>query len=186
MSLIARWSASNSCPTLTWDDDYRANYRIVPTHKEYPWERDQRAARDRRSRKARSTKQVSREEPMWSASAQKKLGIQPARPAKRRLPKRTWTLHLPRRGPFSGSPQAARVRSAACVCILLAATAFVHLRDSHGPVGISAPHSTLPGAYVAVQGPWRYRWVRVVNPPPGTPAYVRQRYRTVKYVTEAP
>jgi hypothetical protein len=78
------------------------------------------------------------------------------------------------------------VRSAACVCILLAATVFVHLQDSHGPLGIGDPHSTLPGAYVAVQGPWRYRWVRVVNPPPGTPAYVRQRYRTVRYVGETP
>jgi hypothetical protein len=184
--LIARWSASNSCPTLTWDDDYRANYRIVPTHKEYPWERDQRAARDRRSRKARSTKPVSREEPVCSASAQKKLGIQPARPAKRRRPKRTWTLRSPRRRSSSNSPQAARARAAVCVCILLAATAFVHLQDAHGPVGTGAPHNTLPGAYVAVQGPWRYRWVRVVDPPPGTPAYVRQRYRMVKYVAAAP
>jgi len=48
--------------------------------------------------------------------------------------------------------------------------------------GIGVNRNTLPGAYVAVQGPWRYRWVRIGNPPPGTPAYVRQRYRTVRYV----
>jgi hypothetical protein len=81
-------------------------------------------------------------------------------------------------------PQAARVRSAVCVCILLAAAAFVPLQGVPGPVGIGTSHSTLPGAYVAVQGPWRYRWVRVVDPPPGTPAYVRQRYRTIRYVAQ--
>jgi hypothetical protein len=168
--------------TLASDSCCCAKCRIMPTHKDYPWERDQRAARDWRLRKGRSTKPVSREEPVWSASAQKKLGIQSTRPAKRRRSKRTRALRLPRRGPFSNSLQAARVRSAACVCILLAATAFVHLQGSHGPVGIGASHSTPPGAYVAVQGPWHYRWVRVVDPPPGTPAYVRQRYRTIRYV----
>lgn len=159
----------------------------MPTHGDYPWERDQQAARDRRSRaSSRSAKPVSHDEPVWSASAMKKLGIQPDRPAKRRRPKRTWTLRRSRGPLFSGSRHAARARAVTVICLLLTAAALAQQLGVREPVRIDTPHSTLPGAYVAVQGPWHYRWVRVVDPHPGTPAYVRQRYRTVRYVTAAP
>jgi len=38
-------------------------------------------------------------------------------------------------------------------------------------------------ALVRKQGPWEWRRVRVVNRTPGAPRYVRQHYRTIKYVT---
>jgi hypothetical protein len=47
-------------------------------------------------------------------------------------------------------------------------------------------HAHVPGAYVAVPGPWHWRWVRVLHPPPGTPKYIRQRYRTIRYVGASP
>lgn len=56
-----------------------------------------------------------------------------------------------------------------------------------GRLGVNPkPHGALPGAYVAVPGPWRWRWVRVLHPPPGSPHFVRQRYRRIKYVSATP
>jgi hypothetical protein len=180
VSLIARWSASNSCPTLTWVDDYRANYRIMPTNGDYPWERDERAAKKRPP--ASSGSDGPAQGPVWSASAAKKLSL----PAKRRRPKRSWRLRRSRGRSFSGSRQPGRTRALACICLLLSAAALAQQLGVNTPGGIGVNHTTLSGAYVAIQGPWRYRWVRVVNPPPGTPAYVRQRYRTIRYVAAAP
>lgn len=54
------------------------------------------------------------------------------------------------------------------------------LAPGASPVGASP--SRVPGAYVAVPGAWHTRWVRVVDPPPGTPAFVKQRYQVIHYV----
>ncbi len=182
--MSARCSASYCCPMLASDADRRARCHGMPTHKDYPWERDKRAAKNRSHASSVSGPPTSREEPVWSAAAAKKLGLPATAPAKRHRPKRRWKLRRYRRRSFSGSRQPGRTRAAAGVCLLLAAAALTQQLDALGTVGIGAHHSTLPGAYVAVQGPWRYRWVRVINPPPGTPAYVRQRYRTIKYVAQ--
>lgn len=55
-----------------------------------------------------------------------------------------------------------------------------------GHLVIGSPTHALPGAYVAVPGPWHWRWVRVKNPLAGGPHYVRQRYRTIRYVPATP
>jgi hypothetical protein len=78
--------------------------------------------------------------------------------------------------------------------VLIAMTAAIvngHETAGIGPSGIGSAgarsvHTTLPGSYVAVPGPWHWRWVKVENPPPGTPRYIRQRYRTIRYVADAP
>jgi hypothetical protein len=173
--LSARCSASYCCPMLASDADRRSRCHGMPTHKDYPWKRDQRAAKKRPPASSGSGRQANNEEPVWSAAA--------AVPAKKHRPRRSWRLWRYRGRSFSGSRQPGRTRAATGVCLLLAAVALAQQLGAHGTVGIGAHHSTLPGAYVAVQEPWHYRWVRVVNPPPGTPAYVRQRYRTIKYVT---
>jgi hypothetical protein len=108
----------------------------VPTHGDFPWERDER---------------------------------------RRRSPRR---LRLRRR--------MASVRTALIVCAVLVGVAAV-IRLGAPSAGPGAGHGgQLPGAYVAVPGPWRWRWVSVKNPPPGTPRYVRQRYRVIKYVSATP
>lgn len=184
--MSARCSASYCCPMLASDADWRARCHGMPTHKDYPWERDQRAAKKRPPASSGSGRPTTREEPVWSAAAAKKLGLPATVPAKRRRPRRSWRLRRYRGRSFSGSRQPGRPRAAAGICLLLAAVALAQQLGAHGTLGIGAHHSTLPGAYIAVQGPWQYRWVRVINPPPGTPAYVRQRYRTVKYVAQTP
>jgi hypothetical protein len=184
--LSARCPASNCCPKLAWDARWRARCHGMPTHKDYPWERDKRAAKNRSHASSVSGPPTTREEPVWSAAAAKKLGLPATVPAKTHRPRRSWRLRRYHRRSFLGLRQAARARATAGVCLLLTAAALAQHLDTHGRVGIGAPHSTLPGAYVAVQGPWHYRWVRVINPPPGTPAYVRQRYRTIRYVAQTP
>jgi hypothetical protein len=58
----------------------------------------------------------------------------------------------------------------------VAGAAIVGLEDvgERGHLLVGSPGHTLPGAYVAVPGPWHWRWVRVA------------RYRTVRYVPAAP
>lgn len=79
-----------------------------------------------------------------------------------------------------------------CIGVLIAITAAIlngHRTADLGPTGTAGAqpvHTTLPGSYVAVPGPWHWRWVKVENPPPGTPRYIRQRYRTIRYVPAAP
>ncbi len=77
------------------------------------------------------------------------------------------------------------------VALLIAAiagAAVVGLEDvgERGHVVVGSPGHALPGAYVAVPGPWHWRWVPVKNPPPHGRRYVRQRYRTIRYVPAAP
>lgn len=79
-----------------------------------------------------------------------------------------------------------RLRTVVVGFALIAAVAGVIQFGGHGSAGIGGEQVSLPGAYVAVPGPWHWRWVRVENPPPGTPHYVRQRYRMVKYVSATP
>lgn len=76
----------------------------------------------------------------------------------------------------------------ALVVATVAGAAIVGLTDvgERGQLFVGSPHSGLPGAYVAVPGPWHSRWVPVKNPMPGGPRYVRQRYRTIRYVPAAP
>jgi len=80
----------------------------------------------------------------------------------------------------------ARLRTAVILCALIAGIAGISQVSGHSGIGMGDEHGRLPGAYVAVPGPWHWRWVRVENPPPGTPHYVRQRYRTIKYVSATP
>jgi hypothetical protein len=80
----------------------------------------------------------------------------------------------------------ATVRTAVVLCVLIAGIAGVIRFGGNEGIGIGTPHSALPGAYVAVPGPWHWRWVRVEHPPPGTPHYIRQRYRTINYVSATP
>lgn len=78
------------------------------------------------------------------------------------------------------------MRSVVVLCALMAGIAGVIQFGGHGGDEIGGPHSALPGAYVAVPGPWHWRWVRVEHPPPGTPRYIGQRYRTIHYVGATP
>jgi len=83
------------------------------------------------------------------------------------------------------SRRVAGLRTAMFSVLVAAGVAGIVKFGVHGGragAGIGAPHGALPGAYVAVPGPWHWRWVRVKNPPSGTPHYVRQRYRTIRYV----
>ncbi len=173
---------------VTSDVSFSAKYRIVPTHGDYPWERDERATKKHShassgpDSRASSGSGSSAQGPVWSASAAKKYGLPATGSAKRRRARRSWRLRPYRGSLFSGSRQPGRTRVVSGICLLLSAAALAQQLGVNTPGGIGINHTTLPGAYVAVRGPWRYRWVRVVNPPPGTPAYVRQRYRTIRYV----
>jgi hypothetical protein len=71
------------------------------------------------------------------------------------------------------------------LCALIAGIAAL-VQFSHVGVEFGAPHGAKPGAYIAVPGSWHSRWVLVKDPPPGTPRYVRQRYRTIHYVSATP
>jgi hypothetical protein len=78
--------------------------------------------------------------------------------------------------------------AAALAVASLAAVVIVGLVDpgERGHVFVGTPHHSLPGAYVAVPGPWHWRWVRVKNPPHGSPRYVHERYRTIRYTPAVP
>lgn len=49
-------------------------------------------------------------------------------------------------------------------------------------VAVEGASHNLPGAYIAVPGPWHSRWVPVKNQLPGLPRYVHERFRTIRYV----
>jgi hypothetical protein len=70
----------------------------------------------------------------------------------------------------------------------MAGAAIVGLEDvgERGHIVVGSPHRGLPGAYVAVPGPWHWRWVPVKTPLPHGPRYVRERYRTIRYLPAAP
>jgi hypothetical protein len=139
----------------------------MPTHEDYPWERDERK---------------------WS---------------KRRpyTPPRSYGSHQSyQRYQRSSSYRAVGRSGRRLVTLFLLVVAIAGLVQygRHGPSGSgglqvvtrtptqSGTSSRLPGAYIAEPGPWRWRWVRVENPPLGAPGYVRQRYRTIRYVPAIP
>lgn len=129
----------------------------MPTHREFPWERDERNRRPRRQ-----------PAPVYASPP-------PTLASKRR-----------RRRP--GSQTVAKgLRS---ILLLAALAATIGLRfgafDNLGGFGNVVSHTLhrgTAGNYRAVPGPWRWRWVPVQNPPPGSPPYIRQRYRTIHYVS---
>ncbi len=125
-----------------------ADGQDVPTHEDFPWERDARRKRTR-------------------------SGL---------LPKLSRSPRL-NRNPY-GRARGWR-RGVTLIFLVVAHASALHL-NLEGALGINAPNAAVPGAYVAVPGPWRWRWVRIRNPPPGTPRFVRQRYRTIKYVSATP
>jgi hypothetical protein len=71
------------------------------------------------------------------------------------------------------------VRTVVVLCAVAAVSAGVIWLI--GP-SIGDSHGRPPGLYIAVPGPWRWRWVPVLDPARGGPRYVHQRYRIIKYV----
>jgi hypothetical protein len=177
----------------------------VPTHREEPWERDAAAARARANIRAGDREDAGggvsgRREaprPTWSAGATERFGLKPEPPVVRpRRPTRSRSYRTPRPRPVSGWSVPARAVGVACLIGVLAAIAGNRLPGGQFPV-VSAPGGgpastvgpstgSVPGAYIAVPGAWHTRSVRVLHPPPGSPAYVQQRYRTIHYVGVAP
>jgi hypothetical protein len=159
---------------------------LVPTHEEFPWERDQRAheghsgrprvespwERDQRVESERRSGERSRHAPRGSvrrraAGRQRRLGSTTT----------TWRQWL---------GVLVAVGSIAAFAVFRPSGSQLSLGAPAGAPAVVGAPAVLPGAYVARVGPWHYRWVAVRNPPPGTPARVRQRYRIVHYVAVAP
>lgn len=56
----------------------------------------------------------------------------------------------------------------------------IHLSSQRGAT------ASPPATVMRETGPWKSRWVKVVNPATGGPRYVRERYREIHYVSATP
>jgi hypothetical protein len=149
----------------------------MPTNGDYPWERD---------------------EPKWS-----KRKRRPYTPPRSQGSQESYQRYL-RSSSNRGTGTVGR--RLVTLFLVVAAIAALVGYARHGPINSGSSQavlqtttnrgdqitttrggtSTIPNGYVAEPGPWQWRWVRVDNPPPGTPLYVRQRYRTIRYVPASP
>jgi hypothetical protein len=157
----------------------------VPTHGDFPWERDERRLRGRRLFRApRLTAGVRTAVVLCAVAAVAAGVVQFVGPG-------IGTSHGHPSGVYVAVPGPWRWR---WVPVLHPAPGQPdRVRQRYRMVkyiGYGLPHRqrTLEKALVEVRGPWHWRWVRVPHPARGRPQYVRERYRSIKYVppTEAP
>ena len=78
------------------------------------------------------------------------------------------------------APRRSRNLPALVLLIGLLALTYAGVTQLHG-ASLGSPRGGLHGPYIVVRGPWRWRWVRVINPAKGQPHYVRERYRVDTY-----
>jgi hypothetical protein len=138
---------------------------LMPTHRDYPWERDARAERERERR--------SPSVPLTSKLRQEQALLDGRRPV--------WRLN------------AKGILLTLALVLIVGFSIRNLIEEGSVAPGIgpspspsisprASPNTSLPRAYVAVPGPMRWRCVHVVNPPHGTPGCVRQEYRIIHYV----
>jgi len=175
---------------------------IMPTFREEPWEQDRRAA-ERRAREEQIRRETGRF-PTYRDSAHKRRA---SSAGNIKLKKQRTGFRKQQSFNFNHSTRAQKAIPF-LILALFALSLWLHhqpglLASSNNTLlsspGISVvgpntyviprntkPTTSLPSNVIAVPGPWQYRWVKVVNPPPGTPKYVRQKYRVVHYESVTP
>jgi hypothetical protein len=163
-----------SSALLIWVE--RSDYECVPTHSDYPWERDARA------RDLVTPGDALRPfgQPALSLGAQDEAAGHDGEPVRARA-QAPWRRRAASAPPPWASAKPWRLAMSAVLCGAVAANALGLWPSS--PIVANRSRDALSTSYIALPGPWQYRWVAVRNPPPGTPSMVRERYRAVRYET---